>query len=169
MHPLPHNFSLQHPLVSWGNSTGKPSIFPGSEPSLRLFWGQNQQNRQNTGYFAGMYVTVETTRFGEVASGRTFRRSWRSWRSWSGESNARADSIDTWKVEIHIRYIAVSTHISAGEEEIAPTAWSRTTLPSRLSRTQRDIAHRFLHRFSKITMSAQRVWRDTHRKRATQT
>ena len=38
------------PSSSWGNFTGKPSIFP----SLRLFWGQNQQNRQNTGYFAGI-------------------------------------------------------------------------------------------------------------------
>ena len=28
--------------------------FPGSEPSLRLVWAQNQPNRQNTGYFAGI-------------------------------------------------------------------------------------------------------------------
>ena len=33
---------------------GKPSNFPGSEPSLRLVWAQNQPNRQNTGYFAGI-------------------------------------------------------------------------------------------------------------------
>ena len=33
---------------------GKPSHFPGSEPSLRLVWAQNQPNRQNTGYFAGI-------------------------------------------------------------------------------------------------------------------
>ena len=29
-------------------------MFPGSEPSLRLVWAQNQPNRQNTGYFAGI-------------------------------------------------------------------------------------------------------------------
>ena len=30
---------------------GKPSNFPGSEPSLRLVWAQNQPNRQNTRVF----------------------------------------------------------------------------------------------------------------------
>ena len=46
--------SLQHPLVSSGNPGETPwnsSFWGGSEPCLRLFWGQN---RQNTGYFAGI-------------------------------------------------------------------------------------------------------------------
>ena len=45
--------SLQHPLVSLGNSV-EIINFPGSEPSLRLVWAPNQPNRQNTGYFAGI-------------------------------------------------------------------------------------------------------------------
>ena len=32
---------------------GKPSIFPGSEPSLGLVWAQNKPNRQNTPVFCG--------------------------------------------------------------------------------------------------------------------
>ena len=46
--------SLQHPLVSSGTPGETPwnsSFWGGSEPCLRLFWGQN---RQNTGYFAGI-------------------------------------------------------------------------------------------------------------------
>ena len=40
--------SLQHPLVSFGNSV-EIINFPGSEPSLRLVWAPNQPNRQNRG------------------------------------------------------------------------------------------------------------------------
>ena len=59
--------SLSHPVFFPFFSTAPSlflSIFPrklggnrhffGSEPSLRLFWSQNQQNWQNTGYFAGI-------------------------------------------------------------------------------------------------------------------
>ena len=51
--------SLQHPLVSSGNPGETPwnsSFWGGSEPCLRLFWGQN---RQNTGYFAGIPGCLE--------------------------------------------------------------------------------------------------------------
>jgi len=53
---FPFLFSLQHPLFSslFSRENSVEIVnFGGSEPSpLRLFWGQNQQNRQNTGNFA---------------------------------------------------------------------------------------------------------------------
>ena len=85
--------SLQHPLVSSGNPGETPwnsSFWGGSEPCLRLFWGQN---RQNTGYFAGMYVTSERTRdlfeIGADRVGELFGgRGGRGGRAWSGESRS---------------------------------------------------------------------------------
>ena len=48
------SFFLYTPSLFLSIFPGKPSNFPGSEPSLRLVWAQNQPNRQNTGYFAGI-------------------------------------------------------------------------------------------------------------------
>ena len=70
-HPVsfPFLFSLQHPLFFYfpGKTPGKPSNFPGSEPSLRLVWAQNQPNfrpnRQNAGNFAHNPCTLPCTYF----------------------------------------------------------------------------------------------------------